>query len=108
MLTYAIARKNLDAVWRLLSDPERWHNKPFLNLALVLASQYGVSFAVQRFLKSGVNPDSLVDGRAAIHHAVMNTNSAAVELLLQSGANVNLLTSGGNSALYIAAENNRP
>ena len=75
-----------------------------MNEVLALASYHDISFALRRFLEAGVNPDILLDGKAAIHHAVMTSYSTALEILLQAGANVNLLTRSGTSALYLAAK----
>eukprot|EP00210_Caulerpa_lentillifera_P006950 g6645.t1 len=54
-------------------------------------------------LEAGADPN--VDGKCALHKAVRSENVAAVKLLVENKADVNIQNQNGETAIYLAAKN---
>lgn len=73
------------------------------------AAEAGDVAAVNRFLSSGVHPDTTDDeGTTPLHCAVGSGAVAAVETLLQAGANPNVANGSGVTPLHSAGCFGRP
>jgi ankyrin repeat protein len=97
------AKKSLQAGIKSLN---KWFHRP---LAIVLRAGY-IDF-VQLFLDEGVDPDTILFQGSriettALYIAASHGHDAIVKLLIEKGANVNIMASG-RQPLVIAATNNR-
>jgi ankyrin repeat protein len=72
--------------------------------ALMLASKYGDVDMIQLLITSGANLDQIDNScRSALIYAAANSELVAVEKLLLAGANPNIVSSYGFTALNVAA-----
>ena len=69
------------------------------------AAFYGNSQAVQGYLDSGVDPNSMtLSGTTSLHSAAYRGNAIVVEILLKNGANPNLVDGRGWIPLHQAVD----
>ena len=107
-----IASQNghLETFKQLISDKVLSHYKDLVHegqICLYLASQNGHVKVIEELLTiSGLDLDYIHkrNNASAIHVATQNGHSEIVELLLERGANVNLLSGFKTSSLHIASE----
>jgi ankyrin repeat protein len=90
-------------------DTRDGHNMPSDQTPLMLAAKNGFLEIVGILLAAGASVSAIdkrsgeIEGdRQPLHYAVMGQNRAVVEAILNSGADVNALTSGGDTPLNTA------
>lgn len=69
--------------------------------ALRLAASRGNNGCVEELLFRGTEVDSDPGGRTALHDACSGAHPACVKLLLEHGADPNLLTADGDAPLHL-------
>lgn len=95
-LRYAIFKRDLPIVAWLLEQgalPDIGESKNEILFAMDKLEKYQFVEGVKLLLKGGANPESLgVFGYAALHHAAKHGLQELTEILLEHGANINVLS----------------
>lgn len=75
--------------------------KQELTTPLRIAAAYGFTHSLQCLLQHGAQPNLIVGGRSALHEACENSSSECTEFLLKGGADPDLRTEEGLSAMHL-------
>ncbi|ERE81836.1 ankyrin repeat and SOCS box protein 18 [Cricetulus griseus] len=72
-----------------------------LTTPLCIAAAHGHEFSVRHLLSRNADPDASPGGRAALHEACLGGHTACTQLLLQHGADPDLLSAEGLAPLHL-------
>jgi ankyrin repeat protein len=97
---------NVHEMEKLLCQGADMNYKKNGEILLMATTRYGSFKAVKFLVKNGADINELYDGKSALSVAVIKAHysQATMKVLLESGADVNLLNEYGEFPLYIASE----
>lgn len=85
-----------------LADTRNQNSVSLLMIASSLGNKILVSFLIKRV--TNINEVNLMDGRTALHLATLNGHNDIVKMLLDNGADPNILDQSGRTAFQIASQ----
>lgn len=104
LLGHACIKNNLEAVEILLSEGANPNKLSNGNSPLFMASGESDLSLMRLLLENDARPNTVaVDGSTPLHQALRGNNKDKIELLLNFGANINVVDKSGESILFLAS-----